>query len=331
MAQYGKEFLYLTEEEVQQCMTMAEAVKLAEIGIIEDGKGNCNGDKFYMNVGDKGFIKPFTGFLAHEEYGYVKTFTMFNENYKENYPNTVSTVLLFEKNYGMPVCFMLASWITGLKTGASTAVTVKHLKSKDADTVTLFGAGLQAKLHLEGLAEVMKIKEARVLDIVPGKAAEFAREMGEKTKLNIIPMSDKEQAVRGSDVILTLTTTSDVLVRYEWLKPGAFVGKLGSYQEIEPSILKKADKFVVDRWKYVAPRVPEIVELVGNGELKETDALLWPQIACGKTKGRESEDEIIVYACLGIWGEYAAILPQVYRNAVRLGLGQKMPLHYKQD
>ena len=42
MAQYGKEFLYLTEEEVQQCMTMAEAVKLAEIGIIEDGKGNCN-------------------------------------------------------------------------------------------------------------------------------------------------------------------------------------------------------------------------------------------------------------------------------------------------
>jgi hypothetical protein len=38
--------------------------------------------------------------------------------------------------------------------------------------------------------------------------------------------------------------------------------------------------------------------------------------------GRESDEERILYAALGIWGEYAAILPQVYRNALELDLGQ---------
>lgn len=328
MADYGKELLYLTEEDVQNCMTMKEAVVLAEKGIVLDGQGKCEGDKFYMNIGEKGFIKPFAGYLDGEDFAYVKTFTMFNQNYKENYPNTVSTVILFEKDYGMPVCFMQAAWVTGLKTGASTAITVKYLKRSDASIVTIFGAGLQAKFHLEGLNEVMQINEARIVDLIPGKAEAFAKEMGEKLNIKIIPMHDNEEAVRNSDVILTLTTTSDILVKYDWLKPGAFVGKLGSYQEMEADIILKADKFIVDRWKYVAPRVPELIQLISSGQLKEEDALLWPEIASGKTAGRENDDEIICYACLGIWGEYAAILPQVYRNAAAKGIGKKIDLNY---
>ena len=38
-----------------------------------------------------------------------------------------------------------------------------------------------------------------------------------------------------------------------------------------------------------------------------------------------SAGEVIVYLALGIWGEYAAILPQVYRRAVSLGLGGHLP------
>lgn len=329
MNNYGKELLYLTEGDVQQCMTMKEAVQLAEKGIIMDGQGKCTGDKFYMNIGEKGFLKPFAGYLEGEEFAYVKTFTMFNENYIENYPNTVSTVILFEKDHGMPVCFMEAAWATGLKTGASTAITVKYLKKKDAQIVTVFGAGLQAANHLEALNEVMQIREARVVDIIPGKAEDFAKQMEEKLKIKIIPMSSNKEAVRDADVILTLTTTSDILVKYDWLKPGAFVGKFGSYQEIDTDVILKADKFIVDRWKYVAPRIPELVELISKGQLREEDALLWPEIAGGSRKGRENEEEIIVYACLGIWGEYAAILPQIYRNAVSKGLGKKIGLNYR--
>lgn len=40
--------------------------------------------------------------------------------------------------------------------------------------------------------------------------------------------------------------------------------------------------------------------------------------------GRESDDEVILYIALGVWGEYAAILPQFYRRAKELGLGTNL-------
>ena len=50
----------------------------------------------------------------------------------------------------------------------------------------------------------------------------------------------------------------------------------------------------------------------------------WPDIVAGRRPGRESPDEVIVYIALGIWGEYAALLPEVYRRARALGLGQQL-------
>lgn len=55
-----RDILYLTEDEVAQCITAEEAVRLAEKGIKADGAGQVEGDKFYMNVGDGGFLKPFS-------------------------------------------------------------------------------------------------------------------------------------------------------------------------------------------------------------------------------------------------------------------------------
>ena len=33
---------------------------------------------------------------------------------------------------------------------------------------------------------------------------------------------------------------------------------------------------------------------------------------------------MIVYIALGIWGEYAAILPEVYRRALAMELGRRL-------
>ena len=91
------------------------------------------------------------------------------------------------------------------------------------------------------------------------------------------------------------------------------------------NLLLEADKLVVDRWAYVSYRVPEIVELVKVGKLSRADVHAeWPDIIAGRAAGRESQEEIILYIALGIWGEYAAILPAVYRRAKELGLGMRL-------
>ena len=75
-----RSILFLTETDVQQTLTVPEAVDLAESGIRADAAGQVVGDKFYTSIGEAGFIKPFTGYIAGEEYFFVKTFTFFSEN-----------------------------------------------------------------------------------------------------------------------------------------------------------------------------------------------------------------------------------------------------------
>lgn len=318
----SREILYLTESDVMQCMTPGEAVKLAEEGIKADGAGEVAGNKFYMNVGNKGFIKPFSGFMAGEEYAYVKSFSFFEENVKRGLPVTDSMVMLFAAETGLPVCIMEANWVTAIKTGASTAVTAKYLARSGSRVLTIFGAGGLGRMHLRCTHELFDLDEVRVVDVIPEAAERFASEMSEETGLPIVISPTSEAAVRGADIIMTVTTGSAANVKMEWVKPGAFIARMGSYQEVALDVLLEADKFVVDRWEYVSYRIPEMIELIKTGQLTEESIHAeWPDIVDGQAVGRESDSEVILYIALGIWGEYAAILPQVYRRAKELGLG----------
>jgi alanine dehydrogenase len=320
-----RDILYLKEDEVAQCMTPENAVRLAEKGIVADGAGEVAGDKFYMNVGDGGFIKPFSGYMAGEEFAFVKSFSFFEGNQEKELPVTDSMVILFDADTGLPACIMEANWITAMKTGASTAVTAKYLSRSDSKVMTIFGAGGLGRTHLLCFNEVFDLDEVRVVDVVPGVAERFASEMSEKTGLSIVIPPSSEAAVRDSDLVVTVTTGSAVNVEMPWLKPGVFVARMGSYQEIDLDVLLEADKLVVDRWAYVSYRVPEIVELLEAGRLsRENVHAEWPDIVAGQAAGRESQEEIILYIALGIWGEYAAILPPVYRQAKGLGLGTRI-------
>jgi ornithine cyclodeaminase/alanine dehydrogenase-like protein (mu-crystallin family) len=323
-----KEILYLTEADVQQTLSVAEAVNLAEMGIKADAAGSVVGNKFYMPVSEHGFIKPFSGYIEGEEYAYVKSFSYFPGNpEKYNIPTTSSMVWLFDAETGLPACVMEAGWVTGLKTAASTTVTTAYLARPESQTVTIFGAGTLGRLHLQAVAERFDLRQGYFIDILPEVAEKCAAEL-EPTlgfRVEAVPLEDRETVVRKSDVIFTVTTGDQALVEHNWLKPGAFIARLGSYQEVALDVITNADKVVVDNWGYVSPRIPEIIELVEAGKFTHEQVFAeWPDIVAEKVPGRESADEIIVYIALGIWGEYAAILPEVYRRAKSVGLGQRL-------
>ena len=170
--------LYLTELDVQQTITIVEAVDLAEKGITADAAGQVVGDKFYMNVGESGFIKPFSGYLLGEELAFVKTFSFFPSNPERfGCGTTSSMVLLFSAENGLPVCLMDGGWVTALKTGASTAVTTAYLARPDAATVTIFGAGTLGRMHLRALACRFDLRHAYIVDVLPEVAETYVAEM----------------------------------------------------------------------------------------------------------------------------------------------------------
>lgn len=322
--------LYLTDDDVSQTLSVAEAVELAEKGIRADAAGQVAGDKFYMAVDQAGFIKPFSGYLVGEELAFVKTFSFFNRN-PEQYacPATSSMVLLFDAETGLPVCLMEGQWVTALKTGASTAVTAANLARSDARRIIVFGAGAQGKMHLRAICRRFSLQGAYVVDIQPAAAQAFADELQSELGIPIeaVPLAEREQAVRASDIVYTVTTGCMPLVERDWLRPGALVARLGSYQELALDVILGADKIIVDNWHYVSPRIPELIELARDGRFGKGDVHAeWPDVLAGRRPGRQSPSEVIVYIALGIWGEYAAILPEVYRRARAMGLGRRLPL-----
>jgi ornithine cyclodeaminase len=301
---------------------MPEAISLAEKGIRADADGRTVGDKFYMPVGHEGFIKPFAGYIRGENLAYVKAFTFFEDNRSRGLPVTESLVVLFSSETGMPVCLMEGDWITAVKTAASTAVTARRLAREDSRIAAVFGAGGLGRQHCLALDHVFELDEIRVVDVVPEVAERLCFALAGRTRCRLKASVTAEGAVRGSDVVVTVTTGSAVNVESDWISPGAFIARLGSYRELASDVFDRADKLVVDRWEYVGSRIPEIVELAARDGLSREDLHgEWPDIVAGRVPGRESEDEVILYVALGIWGEYAAILPQVYRNAVDAGLG----------
>ena len=324
-----KSILYLTESDVRQTLSMAETVDLAETGIRADAAGRVAGDKFYMDVAPAGFIKPFSGYMLGEELAFVKTFSYFPENPERFGSQTTSSmVLLFDAESGLPACLMEGGYVTALKTGASSAVTAAHLALPDAEVVTIFGAGTLGRMHLRALHHRFNLRQANVIDILPEAAAACVEDLAPEVGFPIIPvpLAEREGAVRASNIVFTVTTGDQPLVEREWLRPGAFVGRLGSYQEIALNVLTEADKVVVDNWRYVRPRIPELEMLAQEGRFGPEDVYAeWPDIVAGRKPGRESPEEVIVYLALGIWGEYAAILPEIYRRALALGLGQRLP------
>jgi ornithine cyclodeaminase/alanine dehydrogenase-like protein (mu-crystallin family) len=320
--------LYLTESDVQQTLTVAEAVELSEKGIKADAAGQVVGDKFYMHLADRGFIKPFSGYMFGEELAFIKTFSFFPENPRQfGCRTTSSMVLLFDAETGLPACLMEGGWLTALKTGASTAVTATYLALPDTSTATIFGAGMLGRMHLRALAYRFALRRAYLVDVLPHVAQEVAAELAPELGFPIEPISleERAQAVREAGIVITVTTGDQPLVERGWLQPGAFVARLGSHQEVALDVITDVDKVVVDNWHYVSARIPELGMLARERRFGPDQVHAeWADIVAGRKPGRESPDETIVYLALGIWGEYAAILPEIYRRARSLGLGQEL-------
>ncbi len=320
------QLLYLAEDDVKQCLTMREAIDVAERGITADGAGEVAGDKFYMHTGEAGFIKPFSGYLAGEDYAYVKTFSFYEGNRARGLPVTNSMVLLFDASTGLPVCIMEANHVTALKTGASTAVTARRLARPASKVAAIFGAGGLGRMHCLALAETFELDEVRVVDVRPEAANAFAVSMSAQTGLPISIARTPEEAVRGADIVITVTTGSAVNVEHGWLKRGAFVARLGSYQEVALDLFAQADKLIVARWRYVSARIPEMIALIDAGRLRREDLHAeWPDIAGGRAAGRET-DEIILYVALGISGNSPPSCPKCTGRPWRAGWGRRRGL-----
>jgi len=319
-----KKILYLSQADVKKCLSVKDTIEAVEGSIRILGQGKAiQPPKIYMEIEKyHGFIKPMIAFVDEPlNISATKNFTFFPENRKLGMPTILATIILNDPQTGVPLAIMDGTWVTVLRTAAATAIAAKYLAKRNSEVVGIFGAGVQGRSHLMALNEIFKLKSVRIADISREYRVQFAEEMSRKLGLDITPVDSNEQAVKGADIVVTVTTGNEPLVKKEWVESGMFVAKVGSYQEIDFGMPALVDKLVVDWWEYVSHRVPELIET--NTRRKDVYAEL-AEIVSGKKSGRESDTEKILFISIGMGVEDAGAALHTYKRAKELGIGQNL-------
>lgn len=323
----GDDLLYLSESEVQACLGIEETIREVEEAIKLLAKGQAiQPPKIYMTIPKHhGFIKPMTAYIEPTEVAVSKIFTFFPDNpVKHGTPTVHATIVVNDAKTGAPLALMDGTWITALRTAATSAIAAKYLAKKDSHVIGIIGAGVQGRTHLEAFGKVYKIEEVHVFDTVSKTRDKYVAEM-ECKGFNVKAAMSYEEAVSGSDIVVTCTAGDEVMVRSEWFQPGMFIAKVGSYQELDPKVVTDADKVVVDWWEYVSTRVKELNILATKNIFDRSKVYAeLHEVVGGLKLGRERRDEKTLFISIGMGVEDAAAAMYAYRRAKEMGLGTKV-------
>ena len=138
-------------------------------------------------------------------------------------------------------------------------------------------------------------------------------------------MESTEEALKGADLVISATTTATPFVRDSWLAPGTTVYSIGKHQEMESSVYKSADKFVVDSWEHCKNK-SDIQRMLKENYLSEKDLYAeLPELLSGKKPARQSDRERIFVRAIGLVNQDIAMADMIYRSAMEKGLGTRLP------
>ncbi|MDI3534697.1 MAG: hypothetical protein PWQ82_1062 [Thermosediminibacterales bacterium] len=240
-------------------------------------------------------------------------------------PMGIDIVILSDPTTVLPVAIMEGTLITAMRTAAAAGVAAKYLAPNQAEVVGCVGAGVIGRTMIMALMQVLpNLKQIRMCDLNLEKAEKLAAEF--KEEIEVKPTKSVEQAVTGADVIATMTTSRKPFVKAEWVKPGAMVIQMSSF-EVEAGVVKKADKIVVDSWAQMKENTHSVFyELLQNGDISDDDITLLKEVVCGAKPGRESADELTMFSSRGMGCLDIIVADHLYKQAKQKGLGQKLVL-----
>lgn len=271
------------------------------------------------------------------------------ENKKLGLPRSILMMMLNDKDTGAPLALMSANLLSAYRTGAIPGVGAKYLARKGATTVAIIGPGVMGRTSLSAFLSVcpdlrtVKIKGRGQASIDSFK--KFVKEECPQIQ-EVIVCDTMEEAIRDSDIISTTTSVGDKekdfpYIDEAWIKKGALICMPSAARFNENFYLDKNTKLVVDNYKlyeawadeYPYPSYDPVqivgakfMDLLHDEKITRDEIIDIADVITGKIEGRTSDDECIIYSVGGMPVEDIAWGETVYKNALKMGIGIKLPL-----
>jgi alanine dehydrogenase len=321
------ETLLLTRSDVKALVTLDEIVTAVKDAFIQksEGKVQMPAKNFLFFKNYQGDLRSMPSYLEGSDIAAVKIVNSHPENRAKGLPSVMGVIVLVSPETGAPLCIMDATLLTALRTGAASSIATDILAKKEAHVFGMVGAGAQAQAQLEAIVKVRDIEYMKVFDRVISRAKEFTSQMSQIFgSIHIEVATTVADAVKGSDIVTTITPTKAPIVMDAWVEEGVHINAIGAdapgKQELDPRILKRA-KVVVDDLEQ-ASHGGEINVPIKNGIIKigEIYAEIGDLIT-GKKPGRTSNKDITIFDSTGLAIQDAASAAAVYKKALQRKVG----------
>jgi len=218
-------------------------------------------------------------------------------------------------------------WTYAIRSTAAAIAPLKWMGPRDRTkplVLGLVGIGTMGVNALRCLLTLYKFSEIRITSRRPETRAAFAEKWSKQLGIPVIAKDRIEDVVRGADIAVGGTTSTDIISRGEWLKPGATFVSLAR-REMDPADWASLDKVVIDSWTFnIIQR--EFKKMVESGQFtREQLHAEIHEVVAGTKPGRERDDERILVHTTGLVSQDVAIAHVVYEKAKAQGLGIWLP------
>ncbi len=324
--------LVLTDRQVEELVAMSEAVDAVERAFrdLADGRAQMP-PKVYLDFPQfEGDLRVMPAAIGNEFAG-VKLVNSHPGNPARGLATVAGTYLLFSQETGLPLCLMGATALTGIRTGAGSAVATRYLAPAGSNSLGLIGAGVQARYQAEAIAEVAPFEHVSVW------APEFDRERRDlflQRMRTSLPSADWQpaasiQEAAAAHIVCTTTPSRSPIVSQSHIGPGTHINAIGAdahgKQELDPQILRKALVIVDDM--HQAESGGEINVPLASGLISRADiAGSLADLVAGNIPGRTSDEQITVFDSTGLAIQDIALASTVYTQALQAGVGSEVDL-----
>ncbi len=323
----ANQLLYLSRADVESAgPSMAQIIAALEAAFEEKGKGRVEMPPkpgIHPGEGDN-FIHAMPAYIPALKSAGIKWVAGFPENYKHGLPYITGLVVLNDVETGLPLAVMDCVWITGMRTGAATALAAKYLARPESSVAGILGCGVQGRTNIEALNVLFPLQKVMAYDTDPQTARRYAAEMSQRFELQVEVVDEPQSAVSGCDLVVTagpILKQPHQTIQAGWLDEGAFASLVDFDSYWHPAAMAQAGKFCTDD----VAQLRHYQQVGYFADIPPVHADLG-ELATGQKAGRESAGERTMAANLGLAMDDMATAPLIYRRALDMGIGTWLPL-----
>jgi ornithine cyclodeaminase/alanine dehydrogenase len=326
MQSMTNQLLYLSQAQVIQVgLTMAEIIESMEVMFRAKGEGRTEmPPKPGIHPGGENFAHAMPAYIPDLKSAGIKWVSGYPDNPAKGLPYVSGLLIFNDVTTGLPLAVMDCVWITAKRTGASSAISARHLARPDSAVLGILGCGVQGRSHVEAMRELFPISKVRAYDLNQGVQKTFASDIAEQFDLEVAAVQSPREAVSGCDIVVTagpMSKKPHATIQAGWLDQGAFASLVDYDSYWHPAAIKAVDKFCTDdRTQFESTRqggyFPDIPRV--HADLGE--------LATGQKPGRETPEERTMTANLGLALNDMAVAPLIYQKAKEKGVGTWLEL-----